>query len=137
MKITLPKNQVIFYLWVGLTYLLLWNLGNLINYPDTFWVRSINEIWRTAFITVVNFILFEYTLPYINLSWKKNTHRAGTYLGTFDGVLLWLTCLAIYWHTATYLYPAAHLRLYGKPGFFSNVIQCHFHSILWGYQAYL
>lgn len=54
-----------FYLWVGVAYLVLWLFNSLINYTETFFVRSVNEIWRALFIIVVNFIFFEFALPFI------------------------------------------------------------------------
>ena len=69
MKVLLDFKRFRFYLWVGLAFLMLWLVHDLTTYPETFSERAVNNIWRLAYIIVVNFILFEYSLP--QLSWKK------------------------------------------------------------------
>jgi hypothetical protein len=60
-----------FYVWVGTAYLLLWVLIILSGQAETFGIRFLNEVWRVIYIIVLNFILFEYTLPYIKFNWKR------------------------------------------------------------------
>jgi two-component system, LytTR family, sensor kinase len=69
MKKLLDFKRFRFYLWVGLAFLMLWLFHDLTSYPETFSERAMNNIWRLAYIIVVNFFLFEYSLP--RLSWKK------------------------------------------------------------------
>lgn len=71
MKVLFDIKRFKFYVWVGIAYLVPWMLSNLVNHPDTFGVRALNEIWRAVYIIVLNFILFEYTLPFIKLTWKR------------------------------------------------------------------
>jgi two-component system, LytTR family, sensor kinase len=71
MKELINIKRFKFYSWVGLAFLLIWLFYNLINFPETFFLRSLNEIWRAVYIIVINFIFFEYTLPSIKLTWKK------------------------------------------------------------------
>lgn len=66
MKKFIDIKRVKFYLWVGLVYLLLWLFNDLVNYPETFFTRVANNIWRTAYVVVLNFILFEYLIPFIS-----------------------------------------------------------------------
>ena len=66
MKKTNDITRISFYLWVGLAYLaLLILIGNHGKHPGTFGEILLNEIWRTIYITAINFILFEYSLPSI------------------------------------------------------------------------
>jgi two-component system, LytTR family, sensor kinase len=65
MKISIDKNRFIFYVWTGLAFLLPWLLHDFSKYPDSFLPRIPNNIWRTVYVIVINFILFEYTIPYI------------------------------------------------------------------------
>ncbi len=58
-----------FYLRVGAVWLLLWLFNSLINHTETFFLQSLNEIWRAVYIVVVIYFFFEYTLP--RLSRKK------------------------------------------------------------------
>jgi two-component system LytT family sensor kinase len=65
MKKTNDIRRVVFYLWVALAYLLIWVLGEWHTYRGLFGRILINEIWRTVYVTVVNYLLFEYSLPWI------------------------------------------------------------------------
>jgi len=65
MKISIDKKRLIFYLCVGLAFLLLWLIHDLIKFPETYTPRVLNNIWRTIYVTAVNFILFEYSIPFI------------------------------------------------------------------------
>lgn len=58
-------NNFKFYLLVGLGYFSLWVFSTLINYPDTVGARLLNELWRTCYIVVLNFIFFEFAMSYI------------------------------------------------------------------------
>lgn len=65
------KNQWRFYSRVGAAFLLLWLFGDLVSHPDTFYARVWNNIWRWVYVLVLNFILFEYTLPFFRFTWKR------------------------------------------------------------------
>jgi two-component system, LytTR family, sensor kinase len=69
MKRTIDIKQFRFYLVTGGLFLLIWILNVLATYRDQFVARSANYLWATLYVIVINFILFEYTLP--RLSWKK------------------------------------------------------------------
>lgn len=59
------KKLLRFYLLVGLAFLFLWLLHELTSNPETFYERAVNDIWRLVYVMVLNFILFEYTIPFI------------------------------------------------------------------------
>jgi two-component system, LytTR family, sensor kinase len=65
MKKSVDIKRFKFYLWVGLAFLLLLLFSDLAKYPETFFERAVNNIWRTSYVVVLNFFLFEYSLPYI------------------------------------------------------------------------
>jgi two-component system LytT family sensor kinase len=65
MKSLFDRKLVKLYLWLGLAYLLLWLLHDLVNYPGSFMPRVLNNVWRTSYIVVLNFIFFEYTVPFV------------------------------------------------------------------------
>ncbi|HEY6502685.1 MAG TPA: histidine kinase [Chitinophagaceae bacterium] len=65
MKLSIEKKRFQFYLWVGLAWVLLWLFIYLVTETETFLVRVPNEIWRTVYLLVVNFIFFEYAWPFI------------------------------------------------------------------------
>ena len=53
------------YLWVGLGYMLLWIMSDASRYPGIFGTILLNEIWRIIYAIALNFIFFEYTIPFI------------------------------------------------------------------------
>ena len=65
MKQSVDIKQLQFYLWVTLLYSLIWLFTDLSNYPEMFGAILLNSIWRAGFIIVINFIVFQNTLPYI------------------------------------------------------------------------
>jgi two-component system, LytTR family, sensor kinase len=71
MKQSINKNRIKLYLWMGAAYLLFWMLIDLLSTPETFLKRVVNNIWLVSYLTVINFILFEYTIPFIRLTWKR------------------------------------------------------------------
>ena len=65
MKISIDRKKIVFYLWVGLAYILLWVLSNMSKYYDNFFPFLFNNIWRAVYIIALNFIFFEYTVPFV------------------------------------------------------------------------
>ena len=70
MKKSIDYKKFKFYVWVAFAFLILWWLSDLRNYPETFFARALNNVWRLIYVLVLNFILFEYTLPYIGTKRK-------------------------------------------------------------------
>ena len=70
-KILINRERFTFYLWVGLAYLLLWLFIEFISFPETFMERSVNTLWRTIYLVVINYLLLEFTLPFLKLTWKR------------------------------------------------------------------
>lgn len=54
-----------FYLWVTLAYWALWVAIDLANFPEFFGERIINNVWRAVYVFGINFLFFEYTLPFV------------------------------------------------------------------------
>src|SRR5688572_22705231 len=71
MKTLLDIKKFKFYLRVGLAWLFLQLFIGLIRYPGKFWAWTLNEIWWTAYIVVLHFILFEYSIPFIGRKRKS------------------------------------------------------------------
>lgn len=65
------KKSIRFYLWVTLGFLALRFYHLWVVYPDTFFSRSVNTLWLMAYLLAINYLLFEYTIPYIRLTWKR------------------------------------------------------------------
>ncbi len=67
----LDKENIVFYLWLGLAYLVLNLLGNLSNNDASFIKLALNSFWLIAYLLVVNYFVFEYVIPTSKLSWKS------------------------------------------------------------------
>lgn len=65
MKISVDIKQVRFYLWMALGYFFLGVLTIMDDYPDRFFAVVFNNVWAVAYVTVLNFILFEYSVPFV------------------------------------------------------------------------
>jgi len=59
------------YLQLGVAYLLLRLFIDLVRHPELFLQYALNEIWLVIYVIVLNYVLFEYTLPFIKLTWKR------------------------------------------------------------------
>ena len=53
-------RQIKFYLYTALGFLLLYSFGEYFSYRETFVRRTINSIFLLGYLTVINYILFEY-----------------------------------------------------------------------------
>ena len=105
MKISIDKKKVIFYLWVGLAYLLLRLLFNAHQFPGNFFPLIINNLWRIAYIIVVNYLFFEYTVPYVLRKRKYIIYN----------ILLAIVCLWVYvmlWSFVAYGWRAIGIGLH-------------------------
>jgi len=67
----IPKNKLKLYLWMAFIYSAFVLFMDYFNNRDTFWERVLNNCWLILYVTVCNFILFEYTIPFIKLTWKR------------------------------------------------------------------
>lgn len=65
MKLLLDKKLVRFYLWVGLGYYLMGVIHSLGTYPDSPLPVLVNNLWNVVYVLILNFVLFEYTIPYV------------------------------------------------------------------------
>jgi LytS/YehU family sensor histidine kinase len=65
MKKTIDKKLIKFYLWVALGYFFLGFFSTIGSYPDRFFADVFNNIWGVIYVTVLNFLLFEYANPFV------------------------------------------------------------------------
>ncbi|HYC85323.1 MAG TPA: histidine kinase [Chryseosolibacter sp.] len=71
MKISIDRERVKLYLLIGAAQLSLWLFGDAISNPETFLERAWNSVWLVIYLIALNFVFFEYTLPYIRLTWRR------------------------------------------------------------------
>src|SRR4051794_23596303 len=65
MKKTFDIKLVKFYLWVGLGFFFFSLLTTSGTYPGRFLPLVFNNIWACFYLIALNFILFEYTIPFV------------------------------------------------------------------------
>ena len=85
MKRSIDRKLVKFYLWVALGYFFLGFFHSVGKYPGKFFPVVFNNVWGVVYVTVVNFILFEYTIPFVLK--KRKTIIYNILLGI---LLLWI-----------------------------------------------
>lgn len=65
MSIANDSKRTRFYLCVGALWLLLWIINDWLNHSDYFLVNVINDAWHAVYLTLINFLFFGYSLPFI------------------------------------------------------------------------
>jgi hypothetical protein len=65
MKKLINIKLVKFYLWVGLSYFILGLCSTVGDYPGKFFPLFFDHVWAVIYVIALNFILFEYTVPFI------------------------------------------------------------------------
>jgi sensor histidine kinase YesM len=71
MNLKIDKRKVTFYIKLAFAFFILNTIGSLIANPETFPKRVVNHFWLIVFLLPLNFILFEYTIPFIKFSWQR------------------------------------------------------------------
>ena len=71
MKLPIDKERFKIYLKIGAVYLGLSMFGELVENPATFLQGSLNNLWLVCYVVVINYILFERSLPYIKFRWRR------------------------------------------------------------------
>lgn len=64
----IDKSKVRFYGWVGAAYFCMGFLNTMGKYPNQFFSVVFNNLWGVTYLVIINYILFEYAVPYV---WKK------------------------------------------------------------------
>jgi hypothetical protein len=64
MSLTITRERAKLYLIISAVFLFFHLVRNLAQHPETFGARAINSGWRLIYVLVLNYVLFEYTLPH-------------------------------------------------------------------------
>jgi len=65
MKLAVDKKRIILFLWIGLGYFFVGLFNTLHKYPDRVLASMFNNLWGVIYVIVVNFMLFEYSVPFV------------------------------------------------------------------------
>src|ERR1041385_3721898 len=126
MKMSTDKKRFKFYLWVGLAYLILAFLSSHGEFPGKFPQLFVNNIWAVIYVVVLNFLLFEYTVPYVLR--KRRTVIYNILLGILllqvflmlasFGSYLWRSLgIELHIYTALKVYPSLDELLQNQMGY--------------------
>jgi two-component system LytT family sensor kinase len=80
-------HQFLFFLWVGLAFTILWTFHDFSNFPFSFLQAVLNNTWRVVYVVVVNFIFFEYTIPFVL---RKRRYPVSNILLAFAAIFIHL-----------------------------------------------
>jgi Putative regulator of cell autolysis len=59
------SNKIWFYVWVSVAYMFLFILADVVHNENDIVARIFNNFWRTVYIFILNYTLFEYVWPFI------------------------------------------------------------------------
>lgn len=79
------KKLIGFYCWIGLSYFVIGVVNTVHKYPDQISASLFNNLWGIIYIVPVNFIFFEYAVPFVLK--KRKALIINILLGIF---LLWV-----------------------------------------------
>lgn len=100
----IDSGKVKFYVKLAVAFFILNLIGTLIDTPETFLRRAVNHFWLIIFLLPLNYLLFEYTIPFIRLSWKRMLAAPFLLIGHLlfytIGVYGW-RCFGMYLHIYT------------------------------------
>jgi len=65
MKKLFELKRFIFYGWIGVPYAFLWIWHDMSSFEPTFLQALLNNLWRSVYIVVINYVFFEYALAFI------------------------------------------------------------------------
>ncbi len=65
MNISINRKKFVFYLWLGVGYFFLGLLNTVGSYPGQFFSVVLNNLWGVIYVIALNFLLFEYTVPFV------------------------------------------------------------------------
>jgi hypothetical protein len=112
MKKSINIKRVKLFLWIAFAYLLLRVFSDASTRADMFLERCLDDFWRIVYTTVITFILFEYTIPFIKLTWKRLL--AGLFL-------LWVHLMLYSFGMYAWINIGSHLGIYTGAATFSSI----------------
>ena len=71
MKLPIDKERFKVYMKIGAVYLGLSMFGELVENPGTFLQGSLNNLWLVCYVLVINYFLFEHSVPYVKFRWRR------------------------------------------------------------------
>jgi two-component system LytT family sensor kinase len=118
MKLAVDKKRIILFLWIGLGYFFMGLFTTLHKYPDRFLASVFNNLWGIIYVIVVNFILFEYSVPFV-----LRKRKAVIYNILLGILLLWVYMMLYSYGSYVWRLLGIQLHVYTPLRDFSEVEQ--------------
>jgi two-component system, LytTR family, sensor kinase len=109
-------KKVKLYLWLGLGYFFLGVASTAAKYPDAFFSVLVNNGWSVVYLIAVNYILFEYSIPFVL---KKRTSLIFNIL--LGGGLLFIYMMLYSYGAYAWRQIGIHLHIYTALRQFSSL----------------
>jgi two-component system LytT family sensor kinase len=93
MQLNISQSQFKFYAQTALGYLVLWLVVDSSNGPGSFWPLLFNNVWLILYIVAINFLFFEYALPWLRQKKAMITRLFCWLLAVFGLCMLFSFCL--------------------------------------------
>ncbi len=90
MSILINREKLRPYIWTTMIFFFISFGNSIVKYPDSFFAVLFNNLWRLVYVIVLNFMLFEYSIPFV-LRKRKNI-----IYNIFPGILLLLLYLMLF-----------------------------------------
>ncbi len=118
MSILNNKEKLRPYIWAVPVFFIITLGHSLSNYPGNFFAVLINNLWNIAYVIVVNFILFEYSIPFVLR--KRKIIIYNIFLGI---LLLWLYMMLYSYGAHGWRLLGIQLHIYTPLGTFKSLDQ--------------
>lgn len=102
---SIDRKLLKFYLWVGVGYFFMGFFNTITQHPDRFFPAVFNNLWALIYLIPVNFIFFEYTVPFVLR--KRKVIIYNILLGIF---LFWVHMML--WSYGSYVWRLLGIQLH-------------------------
>lgn len=116
MKPFTDRSRLRLYLWMSLGYFFLGLLTTISSRPDIFFAAAFNNLWGVVYVCVLNFLLFEYSLPFVLK--KRSSVGYNIALGL---LLLWVHLMLYSFGSYCWRFLGMQLHVYTPLRDFSSV----------------
>jgi len=106
------------YIWATLLFFIMSFGHSLTQYPENFFQVLFNNLWHIAYVIVLNFLLFEYTVPFV-----LRKRRSVIYNILFGFLLLWVYLMLYSYGAYCWRALGIQLHIYTPLGTFKSFDQ--------------
>lgn len=83
---------LVFYLYLAIAHSALWVIHDLSSFPFSFFQAVLNNLWRVLYMLPLNYVFFEYTIPFIARKRKRLLYNLLLVIPVFSFFCLLWSC---------------------------------------------